>query len=461
MRPIDLPLNYVYKPAILSDKRFLFLYGGAGSGKSQAAARKILYRTMKEDGHRFLIVRKEKVQIRESMYRLLKDLIYGYKVEDAFTFKDHEMRIICNQNRNEIIAMGVRDSDKIKSINGITGVWVEEAFELEKKDFDQLNLRLRGETEFYKQIICTFNPMDSGHWLKAFIDRNPDNLLAMRTTFLDNVFIDREYMDELISQYKQNENFKRVYIDGDWGRAYTGGEFYHGFSYSKHTGDISYNAKLPLHITFDFNVNPYVTCCVWQVECNPSGELKCARQIDEICLAHPMNSTKSVCAEFRRKYFHERGHQAGLFVYGDPSGKQEDTRSERGYNDFTIIKNELREMHPDMRVASKAPNVKSRGDFINTILSSEYEGISIFISTRCRKSIDDFLYLKQDVNGNKLKAKAKDKETGVEFEKYGHTSDSADYFLTYVFSSELNYFTNGKIGFHPVYGKRENRNDVW
>ena len=461
-------MSWAYHNGAEWDKRYLFLYGGAGSGKSQFAARKILYRLMNERGHRFLIARKEKIRVRDSMYTLLKDIIQGYGITEAFEFKEESMKIICKQNGNEIISVGLKNSEKIKSINGITGVWIEEAFELDKRDFDQLNLRLRGETANYKQIICTFNPMDVNHWLKSFIDSRPENMLCMQTTFRDNAFIDKEYMDELIKQFRQNENYNRIYVKGEWGRAYTGGEFYHGFSWSKHVipslpGEENYgiyNPKLPLHITFDFNVNPYVTCCVWQIGENSLNELKRAVQIDEICLAHPRNSTKEVCAEFRRKYFNEKGHRAGLYVYGDPSGKHEDTRSEKGYNDFTIIKNELQEMHPGMRVPAKAPNVKSRGDFINSILSSEYENISISIHESCRLSIEDLSYLKQDVNGNKLKEKAKDEKTGMDYEKYGHTSDSADYFLTSVFASEFNYFINGKSIFKPVYGKRES-NNVW
>lgn len=458
----DIEVGRPYEPAIKCTERFLFLYGGAGSGKSQCAARKILYRVMYEDNarHRFLIVRKNKCRVRESMYTLFKDIIEYYGISHAFTFREEQMKIIFNDNGNEIISAGLKDSEKLKSINGITGIWVEEAFELEKKDFDQLNLRLRGITPRYKQIICTFNPMDANHWLKTFMDSNPPNLFAMQTTFHDNIFIDKEYMDELVNQYKQNENYNRVYINGDWGRAYTGGEFYHKFSYSTHVGATAYNPRLPLHITFDFNVNPYLTCCVWQVGYNAQGELKKAMQIDEICLAHPANSTKQVCAEFKRRYFHQYGHTAGLFVYGDPSGKHEDTRNQKGYNDFTIIRNELHEMHPTMRVATKAPHVKSRADFINSILNSGYNNISITIGEKCQKTIDDFTYLKQDANGDKLKEKVKDTKTGIVYERYGHTSDSADYFLTSIFASEFNTFINGKKVFAPIYGKRRNER-VW
>ncbi len=459
MDTVEMEAGRCYEPAMECTKRFLFLYGGAGSGKSQFAARKILYRIMHEPGHRFLIVRKEKCHVKESMYTLLKDIIYGYGIDEEFIFYDNDMHIAYIENGNEILAAGLKDSEKIKSITGITGIWIEEASELEKKDFDQLNLRLRGLGENYKQIICTFNPMDENHWLKTFIDQGSDNLECFRTTFYQNMFIDKEYMDELVNQYKQNENFNRIYIKGEWGRAYTGGEFYHGFSYSKHVNDTSYNPALPLHITFDFNVHPYSTCCVWQVELLP-GELKKVIQIDEICLSHPRNSTRETCAEFRRKYFNEKGHRAGLFVYGDPTGKHEDTRSEKWYNDFTIIKNELKEMHPTMRIASKAPHVKKRSDFINSVLSSGYEGIEITIGRNCQKSIDDFSYLKQGPNGEKLKEKAKDSKTGITYEKYGHTSESADYFLTTIFADEFDCFVNGRKKFDPVYGKR-NTKTAW
>lgn len=460
MPPCDIQVNGIYRPAMESERRFLFVYGGAGSGKSQFAARKILYRLMNEQGHRFLIVRKEKTHVRESMYTLLKDIIAASGISDCFSFREEQMKITCLDNGNEIISAGLKDSEKLKSISGITGIWVEEAFELGKKDFEQLNLRLRGITAHYKQIICTFNPMDSEHWLKTFIDAGRDNLFVLQTTFHDNAFIDEEYKDELTTQYKENENFTRIYIRGDWGRAHTGGEFYHAFSYSQNVAAVQYNPQLPLHITFDFNVNPYTTCCVWQLQPGAGQELKNAVQIDEICLAHPGNSTRQVCAEFRRRYFHERGHRAGLFVYGDPSGKHEDTRNEKGYNDYTIIKNELAEMHPTLRVASKAPHIKSRGDFINSVLGSRYGGISITINDKCRRSIDDFSYLKQDANGDKLKEKTKDLQTGITYEKYGHTSDSADYFITTVFSSEFNTFLYGKTTFKPIFGKRVN-NNVW
>lgn len=215
-----------------------------------------------------------------------------------------------------------------------------------------------------------------------------------------------------------------------------GGEFYKFFDASKHTALNVYNSSLPIHATFDFNVNPYMTCCIWQIK----G--KEAVQIAEICTKSPRNTTKSVCDEIKRMY---QGHQAGLFVYGDPAGKHEDTRSEKGFNDFVIIQTELKDFRPSMRIQSKAPSVIMRANFINSILSSNISGISISIDTRCTNTIEDYSYLKEDSDGTKLKQKAKDISTGVSYEKYGHTSDANDYFLCTAFASEYqNYLRGGR-----------------
>jgi len=210
-----------------------------------------------------------------------------------------------------------------------------------------------------------------------------------------------------------------------------GGEFYKSFDMTKHVGVYPYDPTQPLHLTFDFNVNPYMTCCVWQV----TG--KTARQIAEICLKSPRNRTSSICAEVKSKY---KGHATGLFIYGDPSGKKQDTRTEQGSNDFSIILKELSEFRPKERVARAAPSVVMRGEFINTIFESGYMGISIGFDSKCSYSTDDYMYLKEDSDGTKKKEKAIEPSTGISHEKWGHTSDANDYFLCEVFNNEYKKF---------------------
>lgn len=428
-------VNEAYISFLQSKHRYSVLMGGAGSGKSIAAAQKILLRLTSEENHRFLVLRKVKATIRSSVYQSFKDLIDLYNLESEFFINKTEMRFLHLPTGNEILCAGLDDPEKIKSVAGITSVWVEEATELEERDFNQLELRVRGETVNYKQFIVTFNPVDEQHWLKKrFFDTEDEQVFKLKTTYKDNAFLDSDYVKHLTERVVSNENLYKVYVLGQWGRATIGGEFYKCFKFSKQVKRIEYNPALALHISFDFNVNPYMTCTIWQLS-NKRGY-----QVGEICLSSPKNTTKDVCREFTRIY---QGHSSGLFIYGDPSGKQEDTRSEKGYNDFTIIMNELASYRPQKRVANSAPAVVMRGQFINTVFEANLAGIELLIDERCNNTINDYIYLKEASDGTKLKGKTKNSDTGVTYEKYGHCSDANDYFICQAFSDEYGDYQRG------------------
>lgn len=210
----NLKINRAYEKALHSKNRYLVLYGGAGSGKSIFAGQKLIYRMLEETGHRLLIIRKVARTIKMSCYQLLKDLIYMYNYENVFTFTDSEKKIICD-NGNEIVSCGVDDPEKLKSIQGITSIWIEEATELEENDFTQIDMRIRGKgLKNYKQIILTFNPISELHWLNNYKFRD---VMKIKTTYKDNAFIDEEYMLTLENLASQNRNMYNIYALGEWG----------------------------------------------------------------------------------------------------------------------------------------------------------------------------------------------------------------------------------------------------
>lgn len=209
--------NEAYMDYLRNTSRYLLLYGGAGSGKSVFAAQKLVIRMLAEEGHRFLLIRKVGKTIKNSQYRLIKDLVYQYKLDDLFSFSDYNSSITC-ANNNEIISTGTDDVEKLKSIHGITGIWIEEATELRRNDFLQIDLRLRGETQNYKQIILSFNPIDRLHWIKEmFFDNENAEASILKTTFRDNKFIDAQYLKILESLSMNNKDFHQVYALGEWG----------------------------------------------------------------------------------------------------------------------------------------------------------------------------------------------------------------------------------------------------
>lgn len=208
--------NPAYQPALDSEHRYLILYGGAGSGKSVFAAQKMLMRAMSEEGHRILITRKVAKTLRASTYQLLIDLLDQYDLRPLCHVRSSEMHITL-PNGSELLHAGLDDVEKLKSIQGITSIWVEEASEITEAEFMQLDLRLRGDTPGYKQIILTFNPISYLLWHKRrWIDQQDPDALVLRTTYLDNRFLDDAYTKVLTTL--QDDGHRAVYERGEWGR---------------------------------------------------------------------------------------------------------------------------------------------------------------------------------------------------------------------------------------------------
>jgi phage terminase large subunit len=212
-REKGLRLNSAYRQAWEWQDRYIDLYGGAGSGKSVFAAQKIILRAASTSGHKFLVVRKVGRTLRGSCFSLIRSIIANMGL--TVTVNKTEMTITF-PNGSEITHTGLDDVEKLKSVHGITGIWVEEATELTEVDFTQLDLRLRGESPDYKQIILSYNPINIFHWLKKnHHDKLDPRRLIVKTTYKDNEFIDADYKQVLESI--QDKNYNRIYMMGEWG----------------------------------------------------------------------------------------------------------------------------------------------------------------------------------------------------------------------------------------------------
>lgn len=213
----EMVLNKVYKPAYQTDKRYRVLYGGAGSGKSHYIAQEIIINMMSSKHYRYLAVRQTARSIRTSMFKLLTDIIEEYNLSYAFVINKTEMSINCVSG-SSFITSGLDDVEKLKSIANINRIWVEEASEISETDFNQLDLRLRGQSEVGYQMTLTFNPVSELHWLKkSFFDLGRPDSYILKTTYKDNDFLDEQYIKTLSELEKQDYNYFRVYALGEWG----------------------------------------------------------------------------------------------------------------------------------------------------------------------------------------------------------------------------------------------------
>lgn len=452
-------INDAFIPLVDNSDRYLICWGGRGSSKSIFAAKKLIYRCLSEPYFRYILYRKTYNTIKDSQFQTIKDIIYDWGLQDLFQFSISPLEIRC-ANGNKFICRGGDDSKKLKSVKDPTGVWYEEEIP-DEGDFITITTSIRTTKAKYLQEIFTINPEVEGdyteHWFwKKFFKDKIDGTFSDKveidigdgekfimtytshhSTYLHNKWIPPSFKAQLLQLKLENPYYYTIYALGKWGNKTTGGNFWKFFNRAHHVGSVEYDPMRSLHISFDFNRHPYMTLTIWQIVD------KHVKLLDEICLETPLNNTEHTCKEFKRRY---ANHTSGLFVYGDPSGNREDTRSEKGHNDYWVINSELKQYKPNLRVAKQAPSVEKSAEWINAIFLRNDGGIEITIGNKCTKAIDDFMFAKEAADGTMSKQKVKNPETNVQYEKYGHISDAFRYLMVVAFGSDYARYQTGSIG---------------
>lgn len=208
--------NDLFGKVAKSTSRFVVSYGSAGSGKSVTQAQYEIIKCL-QGNEKVLIIRKFGTTLKDSVVSLVISILNKWGLESIYTHNKSDQHIKFT-NGSEMLFKGFDDPEKIKSIAGITRVWIEEATELSKDDFNQLNLRVRGRENL--QLTLTFNPVDEEHWIKRHFFDTPEirqNTTILQTTYRNNKFIDEAYKQQLESYASIDPNYYKIYALGQWG----------------------------------------------------------------------------------------------------------------------------------------------------------------------------------------------------------------------------------------------------
>lgn len=209
--------NDVYYPYLFDySHRVEVYYGGAGSGKSVFVIQKILVKAL-NDKRKVLVVRKVASSLNDSCWQLTLDTLVQWKLYDKCDIK-LSLKQITLPNGSILLFKGLDDSEKIKSITGITDIWIEEATELTMDDFEQLTLRLRAMVDNL-QIFLSFNPVSKANWVyKRWFSKEPLDTTAfiLKTTYQNNRFLPQEYINDLESKIHTNPTYHKIYALGEF-----------------------------------------------------------------------------------------------------------------------------------------------------------------------------------------------------------------------------------------------------
>jgi PBSX family phage terminase large subunit len=379
----ELVENDIYIPLLENKSRFLVLYGGGGSGKSVFAAHKKILRTVGERGHKFLALRKVGDTVKDSIFAELQGAIDDLGISDEFQVNKTDRTFTHSLTGNQILCKGLDDTKKLKSIKGITGMWIEEATDFDEEDLEQLNIRIRGDKPNYIQFIISFNPIDEDHWLKKrFFDTPQADTTICHSTYHHNYFlsdVDREQLEKLKDR---NQLYYEVYCLGKWGIVNKSDKFMYAFTNEKHVID-SYepNKRLPLLISFDFNVAP-MTCVI-------SQEVEERLYIfDE--MKQP-GSTEELCELVLAKY---KDWIYNIDVTGDATGYNREKATRGNINQYQVIASVLELSDRNLRVRSKNAELKDSRVLCNSVL----QHAEVYTTKNCKETIQDVKYASIKIN---------------------------------------------------------------
>lgn len=483
-------LRFLQDPTI----RFIILFGGSSSGKSYSVAQIILIFTLWE-GSNTLVMRKVGASIRDSIYQDFKTATDQLGITNLFRFSDGVKTITSLSNGARIVFKGLDDSEKIKGLSSFKRVVLDEESEFEEEDYKQIRKRLRGMVG--QQIITTFNPIKETHWIKTQvfdkekwheipkiveiagrelppqltdvksirmnepksilnprtkeIEEHPSDTVVIQTTYLNNFWVVGSpdgtygfYDEQCVADFERDRlndpDYYNVYALGEWGVIRTGSEFFSSFNRGVHTGVCEYDPTLPVHISVDSNVLPYISCTYWQISLD--GDKKHIKQIGETCADSPNNTVRKA-AKLVAKRLHEMGVDK-VILHGDASTRAANNIDDekRSFHDLFIDTLQKEGIEVIDKVSNKNPSVPMSGEFINAIFDAVLPGLQITIDEQCKVSTEDYMSVQKDVNGGILKTKVKNKITMQTYEEHGHISDTFRYVVVDMLREEFLLFSN-------------------
>jgi phage terminase large subunit len=225
-------------------QKFQFLVGGYGSSKSYHVALKIILKLLSEK-RTALIVREVNDTHKDSTFSLFTEIIEELGLlDDSGKKKVARGKIRAKEspyglkfyNGSKIIFRGMDKPEKLKSINNISLIWLEECSEIKYEGFKELIGRLRHPTLKLHMILST-NPVGEDNWtfthffkdeLNERFVLDDEELYEKRTVVVgdtyyhhstadDNLFLPESYLEQLEEMKEYDPDLYRVARRGRFG----------------------------------------------------------------------------------------------------------------------------------------------------------------------------------------------------------------------------------------------------
>ena len=197
---------------LMKPNRYKCLFGGRGSGKSWAIADLLLITGLTRS-IRVLCAREFQESIRESVHHLLKERITALGLED---FYQVQQASIVGENGSNFVFKGVRyNVQSIKSMSGLTHLWIEEAQTISAESWQVLIPTIREEGS---EVWVTFNPQHRSDVVyQELVEKKRNNAYVERINWDRNPHFPKVLDDERRSlQATDPDAYEHIWEGGFW-----------------------------------------------------------------------------------------------------------------------------------------------------------------------------------------------------------------------------------------------------
>ena len=474
-----------FYPLLENRDRYLLLWGGRDSTKSDGIALKLLLDAINLPYFKCLLLRKVADTVAGSQWATLKSVAEREGIDHLFFFGISPCVIKCLGNGNVFLARGLDKPKKLKSTKDPTCAWFEEGNEATEDDAEVVSTTLRTSKEgAVIQEIYTFNPDHPGDykqfWLykKFFSGTGHDHDLSFsgsldteldgetvrlpytvaHATIRDNPWAPKERVAKYKS-YELTDPYRyRIWFQGLWATRETGNEFYPRFSRAAHVTPVAYVPGAAIWQSWDANSLPYCAMLCAQTTQDAQGRTVLGI-FQEYALRSPNSGLKPTAKQFLKDRQRLGWQGSSVWLTGDGTMRNRKVGEERETTKNDVVAtlsggftdaDGLRVpgcLHGDSDSlwTRKNPGVDRRRDFMNYLLAGGFAHLRLLIDPACTELIADAELTQKGVDG-KLKKKFDDKVLGVKYELRGHHTDCLDYLVCTVFKAEWEAFKDGRDG---------------
>jgi PBSX family phage terminase large subunit len=409
--------------------RDIALYqGGYGSGKTFCGSLLGILFCLKYPGVTGLVGAQTYTLLRDTTLKQYFEHLDNMGFVEGYHYEYQKSEEILKfKNGSEILFRHLQEPNKLKSLN-LAFVELEEMSDTPESTFKMLISRLRQnikpewkENGFKYRLFGHTNPESSKGWIyKYFVEEKPDNYRLIQAPTTQNKFLEPDYVESMKELY--DEEYYRINVLGEFGD-YTSGLVVKNFS-NENIAELHYQPDLPLHLTFDFNVDP-MSCILAHVA---GGKVF---YFDEFILEN--TTTQGTMEEVLKKY---PAHKSEIIVNGDASGDNRSTQSE--VSNYVIIRNALKRHYPNNKIKFDLrpynPPIKNRIASFNAMVCNHNGERKILIDKRCKWLLYNIYNLKYKVGSDVVDVPTYSQiKTENNLKYLEHPFDAASYLVEYYF----------------------------